>query len=263
VAHILKLPLPKLFQGKYPTGIEFAEDAKKIIQEAIDSGNHPAAFITEAISGCGGQVPLAPGYLKTVKTFLEEHNILTIVDEVQTGFGRTGEHFWAFQLHDIIPDIVILGKPMGNGHPIAAVVTTEKIADAFANGMEFFSSFGGNTVSYEVATAVLNVIEEEQLQLNAKVVGNYFKEQLQSLQTKYRIIGDVRGHGLFIGIEFIDENLKPNANLALHVKNFLKDNFILTGTDGPFDNVLKIKPPMCFNKSNVDVIIEKLKLALN
>lgn len=109
---------------------------------------------------------------------------------------------------------------------------------------------------------VLSMIEDEQLQLNAKVVGSYFKEQLQTLKPLYYTMGDIRGHGLFIGIELIDGNFKPNRDLADHVKNVLKDNFILTGTDGPYDNVLKIKPSMCFNKSNVDEFIEKLQLSL-
>ncbi len=261
-ANILKLPLPNLYNGKFTTGNEYAADAIKCIYEAVEKGNTPCAFIAEPISGCGGQVPLATGYLKTLQPFLEANGILTILDEVQTGFGRLGNYFWGFEMHGIVPDIVILGKPMGNGQPIAAVVTTEGIADAFANGMEFFSSFGGNPVSCECAASVLEIIEEEKLQENALQAGSYFKNKLKELQQMYKCFGDVRGDGLFLGIEFTDPSGKPDATTAAYVKNELKNNFILTGTDGPYDNVLKIKPPLCFNKSNVDFFVDKLDLLM-
>ncbi len=256
--NVTKLSLPKLYNGEYSTTEEYIKDAIKKIDDLIEKKIIPSAFIAEPISGCGGQVPLAPGYLKTLKSYLEKHGILTIIDEVQTGFGRLGDHFWGFQMHDIIPDIVVLGKPMGNGHPVAAVVTTDQIADAFANGMEFFSSFGGNTVSCAAAKAVLEVIEEEELTNRAKETGEYFVHELISLQNEFSTIGDIRGKGLFLGIEFVQENLDPNTELAACVKNQLKDNFILSGTDGPFENVLKIKPPLCFNKKNVDQFVNTL-----
>ena len=252
---VTSLPLPKLFNGKFRTGEEYAKNATEQISGLINNNILPAAFIVEPVSGSGGQVPLAPGYLKTIKPFLEKHKILTITDEVQTGFGRLGDYFWGFEMHDIVPDIVILGKPMGNGHPVAAVVTTEKISNAFATGMEFFSSFGGNPVSCEAANAVLEVIEEEKLKQNAKETGDYFLSSLKSLQKDFPAIGDIRGSGLFIGIEFINNEEKPDTKFAEMVNNSLKQHFILAGTDGP---VLKIKPPLCFNKSNVDLFIEKL-----
>jgi len=252
---VTSLPLPKLFNGRYRTGEEYAKNAKEQISDLINKNILPAAFIAEPVSGSGGQVPLAPGYLKTIKPFLENHKILTILDEVQTGFGRLGDYFWGFEMHDIIPDIIILGKPMGNGHPVAAVVTTEGISDAFATGMEFFSSFGGNPVSCEAANAVLEVIEEEKLKQNAKETGDYFFSSLKSLQKDFPAIGDIRGSGLFIGIEFINNEEKPDTKFAEMVNNSLKQHFILAGTDGP---VLKIKPPLCFNKNNTDYFVEKL-----
>ncbi len=255
---VTKLSLPKLYNGKFSDADSYGKEATGVIDNLIGKGIIPSAFIGESISGCGGQVPLAPGYLKAMKTYFEEHNILSIIDEVQTGFGRLGEYFWGFQMHDIIPDIVVLGKPMGNGHPVAAVVTTERIADAFANGMEFFSSFGGNSVSCAAAKAVLGVIEEEKLSEHARDTGEYFVKELKSLQKQFPVMGDIRGLGLFLGIEFVDENLVANTELASFVKNQLKNNFILSGTDGPYENVLKIKPPMCFNRSNVEQFIEKL-----
>jgi ethanolamine-phosphate phospho-lyase len=261
-ANIVKLPLPNLYNGQYNTTQDYVNDAIKIMTTAIQNNNPPCALIAESISGCGGQVPLADGYLKNLKPFLEANGILTIVDEVQTGFGRLGKWFWGFEMHEIIPDIVVLGKPMGNGHPIAAVVTTEAIADQFANGMEFFSSFGGNPVSCVAALAVLGVIKTEKLQHNAQQVGAYFKASLQKLQTEHENIGDIRGEGLFLGIELTTHDKKPDTALASLIKNELKNKFILSGTDGPFDNVLKIKPPLCFTTQNVEEFILKMKAIL-
>lgn len=261
--NVTKLSLPKLFNGEYPTAEGYIKDAIIKIDDLINQNIIPSAFIAEPISGCGGQVPLAPGYLKALKTYLEKQNILTIIDEVQTGFGRLGEYFWGFQMHDIIPDIVVLGKPMGNGHPVAAVVTTDQIADAFASGMEFFSSFGGNTVSCAVADAVLQVLEEERLPENALLTGENFMSNLRFLQKEFPVIGDIRGSGLFLGVEFINENGDPDTELASYIVNSLKEELILSGTDGPFDNVLKIKPPLCFNNENIDKFIESLNKILN
>jgi len=258
----IKLPLPNLFNSSFSSGREYALDAVERITTLSNKGIHPASFIAEPVSGCGGQVPLAPDYLKILNNYLSAHDILVIIDEVQTGFGRLGSHFWGFEMHGIVPDLVVLGKPMGNGHPIAAVVTTEAIAESFANGMEFFSSFGGNPVSTEAALAVLEVIEQEQLQEHAHDTGIYFKDQLINLGKTYKTIGDIRGFGLFLGIEFTAKDQTPNTSLANHVKNSLKDRFILAGTDGPFDNVLKIKPPLCFNRSNADIFCENLESIL-
>ena len=252
---ILKLPLPN--QLNYPefNGAELAKQAIQLIESASEM---PAAFIAEPISGCGGQVPLAKGYLQRLYSYLNQKGVVTIVDEVQTGFGRLGDWFWGFEMHEVIPDIVVLGKPIANGHPMAAVVTTQEIAEAFANGMEFFSSFGGNPVSCQAAQTVLGVIEEENLQENAKTTGEYFKECLQKLQQTYSRLADIRGEGLFLGIEFRDQNHQADPVTAVTVKEALKANFILTGTDGPENNVIKIKPPLCFNQANVDHFIEIL-----
>ena len=174
-----------------------------------------------------------------------------------------GDVFWGFEQHDVIPDIVILGKPMGNGHPIGAVVCTDEIAEAFNNGMEFFSSFGGNPVSCAIGQAVLDVIdviEEEQLQQNAKTVGDYYIQQLKELQQKFDCIGDVRGSGLFIGFEFVKNRttLEPDTKLAQKIKNEMREQCILVSTDGPYNNVIKSKPPLCFSKGNVDEIVKNL-----
>ena len=182
-----------------------------------------------------------------------------ISDEVQTGFGRLGDAFWGFQQQNVVPDIVILGKPMGNGHPIGAVVTTDEIASSFEKGVEFFSSFGGNPVSCAIGMAVLDVIQEEGLQENAHEVGKHYQKCFQELQKQYPQIGDVRGSGLFLGIDIVKPGTKdPDTELAHHLKNTLRERFILVSTDGPADNVIKSKPPLCFTKENVNEVVENI-----
>ncbi len=259
--NVLCLPIPDIYRGEFRNEKDGLSYAKKAIQQISNSKEKIAAFIAEPIVGCGGQVPLAKDYLKEVYTALRNQGGICISDEVQTGFGRLGDVFWGFEMHEVVPDIVILGKPMGNGHPIGAVVTTDEIAEAFNNGMEFFSSFGGNPVSCAIGQAVLNVLEEEQLQQNAKTVGDYYIQQLKELQQKFDCIGDVRGSGLFIGFEFVKNRmtLEPDTELAQKVKNNLRENNILVGTDGTFNNVIKSKPPLCFTKENVDEVVGAIK----
>lgn len=256
--NVIKLPLPKEFRGAHSTGRTYALEAISILEKHIALGEKPAAFLAEPISGCGGQVPLAKDYLVELKPFLEQHEILLIIDEVQTGFGRLGSHFWGFELHGIVPDLVILGKPMGNGHPIGGVITRTDLSAKFDTGMEFFSSFGGNPVSCAVGEKVLDIIEADGLQENALAVGSYWREELVALQRKFSVMADVRGYGVFIGVEFLNDDLTPATELAQSIKNKMKEQFILTSTDGPFDNVLKMKAPLCFSKDNVDEFMGKL-----
>jgi len=262
--NVLLFPIPDTFRGEFRMEDAGKSYANQAIQQ-INNLEGIAAFIAEPIVGCGGQVPLANGYLKQIYTAIRTKGGVCISDEVQTGFGRLGDVFWGYEMYQVIPDIVILGKPMGNGHPIGAVVTTDEVANAFNNGMEFFSSFGGNPVSCAIGQAVLDVIEEEQLQQNAKEVGDYYMRQLRELQQKYECIGDVRGSGLFIGFEFVKDRLtlEPDTELAQTVKNELRNQHILVSTDGPYDNVIKSKPPLCFSKKNVDELIQKLSLLLD
>lgn len=257
--YIFKATIPDTYRGEFKdaeAGIKYANQLSKLLNQ----NNDPVAtFISEPIVGCGGQVPLAPGYLKEVYPLIRKQGGVCISDEVQTGFGRIGTHFWGFEAHGVIPDIIVLGKPMGNGHPIGAVVTTNEIAESFDNGMEFFSSFGGNPVSCEIGMAVLDVIEEENLQQNALETGEYFMTLLRDFQKEFPVIGDVRGSGLFIGVEFIKdpETLEPNTELAQFLKNKFRENFILVSTDATYDNVIKMKPPLCFNKSNAELVTIK------
>jgi len=181
------------------------------------------------------------------KKVLEKHNILMIADEVQTGFGRVGEKYWGFELYNVIPDIVTLGKPMGNGHPIGAVVCTDEISKKFDNGMEFFSSFGGNPVSCRVANEVIYEIDRKKLQRNALKIGTFLKNELKSLSKKYPIIGNIRGKGLFIGIELVDKDLNPETEKANYLVNRMKELGVLMSNDGLDKNVIKIKPPLIFS----------------
>ena len=211
--------------------------------------------------GCGGQIVLPDGFLEKSFKLVRESGGLCISDEVQIGFGRMGTDFWGFETCNVIPDIVTLGKSIGNGHPLSAVVTSKEIADKFNNGMEYFNSYGGNPVSCAIGEAVLQVIEDEELQENAEKVGNYLIQELIKLQTKYKFIGQVRGQGLFVGIELIhdDDVLEPNNTLAKKVVNEMKDAGILLSVDGPDHNVLKIKPPMVFNIENANELVINLK----
>ncbi|MCF6249630.1 MAG: aminotransferase class III-fold pyridoxal phosphate-dependent enzyme, partial [Desulfobacula sp.] len=212
-----------------------------------------------------GQVIPPKGYFKTAFKHVRNNGGLCIVDEVQAGFGRVGSHFWAFELQDVVPDIVVMGKPIGNGHPMSAVVTRKDIAQNFANGMEFFATFGGNPVSCAIGTAVLDVIEQEDLQTHAAQVGSHMLTSLKTLMGKHAIIGDVRGIGLFIGIELVADKstLAPATRKAAEMVNRLKNRGILLGTDGPFNNVIKIKPPMVITRDDADMFVRVFDDALS
>ncbi len=259
--YILKATIPDTYRGKYTNNDGSA--GKMYALEAIEQIKHSdspiAAFISEPIVGCAGQVPLANGYLKEIYPAIRKQGGICISDEVQTGFGRLGDYFWGFEAHDVIPDMVIIGKPMANGHPMGAVICTDEIAESFGKGVEFFSSFGGNPVSCAIATSVLDVLKEENLQENAKVVGDYYKLLFRELQKIHPCIGDVRGSGLFLGVELVKENtLIPNTDLAQHIKNELRNRNILISTDGSFDSVLKTKPPLIFTKENAEQVVENI-----
>ena len=242
------------------TGSAYADDVKKAIHRLTSRGRGLAAFICESVLGCGGQVVLPDNYLKEAFKHVREAGGVCIADEVQVGFGRVGSHFWAFETQDVVPDIVTLGKPIANGHPMAVVVTTPEIAAAFHNGMEYFNTFGGNPVSCAIGMAVLDVIEKEHLQENAQRVGYRLLKGFEKLKENFPLIGDVRGQGLFIGVELVKnrETLEPAAKEATYIINRLREHGILISTDGPLHNVLKLKPPMVFSEQNADDVVEVL-----
>lgn len=261
---------PDIYRGPYKcsdadAGKKYAADVQRIIDELKKENKAPAVFICETLLGVGGQIPLPPNYLKDVYKHVRNAGGVCIADEVQVGFGRVGEKFWGFQLQDVVPDIVVMGKPIGNGHPLAAVVVTNEIAEAFNNGLEYFNTFGGNPVSMAAGLAVLDVIETEKMQQHALETGNYLMNGLRMLMNKFPIIGDVRGYGLFIGAELVRsrETLEPAAPEIDLVVEQMKDRGFLISTDGPLHNVLKIKPPMVFSKENAAALITNLDAVLS
>lgn len=227
------------------------------------SDEPPAAYIVESIMCCGGQVQLPRGYLQGVYELTRAAGGLTIADEVQTGFGRTGDHYWAFEAHGVIPDIVTVGKPFGNGFPLAAVVTTSAVAESFRTS-EYFNTFGGNTVACAVGLEVLQVIEEEALQANARAVGASVLELLRRVASRHPRVGDVRGRGLLVGVEFVrvGDRRDPDAQLAAFVMQRMRRAGVLVSTDGPHRNVIKIKPPLCFSQQDAETLAEAMDLAL-
>jgi len=248
---------PDVFRGEFrgeDAGKLYAEEIVKVVEN-----NDIAAFICESLPGVGGQIILPDNYLKNAYAYVRKTGGVCIADEVQVGFGRIGKYFWGFEQQGVIPDIVVIGKPIGNGHPLAAVITTKEIADGFNNGMEYFNSFGGNPVSCAVGLAVLDVIENENLQAHALEVGTYLLNRLTKIGKKYDLIGDVRGMGLYIGLELIlDDQLTPAMDEASYITNRMRDHGILISTDGPLHNVLKIKPPMQFTIDNADFLVDSL-----
>lgn len=263
--HTHILPLPDPFRGKYTEkdcGAKYADHAKDLIDLATRKGNGIAGFIGESMISCGGQIVPPQDYFKRVYAHVRAVGGICIADEVQTGFGRMGSTFWAFELFDVIPDILTMGKPAGNGHPLAVVACTKEVAEQFNTGMEYFNTYGGNPVSCAIGRTVLDIVEQEKLQENALLVGTYIISELKSLSKEFPIIGDVRGEGLFLGFELTDRHKKPLASHASYLANRMKTLGILMSTDGPDHNVLKIKPPLVFSKENSKELINRLESVL-
>lgn len=259
-------PIPDVYRGAYKAddpqaGTKYAAHVQQIVDQLQAKGIGLAGFIAESLPSVGGQIVPPPGYLAAVYAAVRAVGGVCIADEVQTGYGRIGTHCYGFQPQGVVPDIVVLGKPIGNGHPIAAVVTTHAIAAAFANGMEFFSTFGGNTVSCAVGLAVLDVLQTEGLQAHALAVGERLLAGLRPLVNRYPLVGDVRGSGLFLGVELVRDRqtLAPDAAAATFVVNQMRAQGILLGTDGPYHNVIKIRPPLPFNATDADFLVATLE----
>lgn len=254
---------PDPYRGVYGAdGQKYASDVEDLIRFGT-SGN-VAAFIFEAIQGVGGIVELAPGYLPAVHGIIKKAGGLFIADEVQSGFARTGSHFWGFEGQGVVPDIVTMAKGIGNGIPLGAVVTTPQIAEVLTR-RNYFNTFGGNPVCTAAGNAVLKVIEKEKLQDNAFLVGSYLKERLNSLKNKHEIIGDVRGKGLMLGVELVtDRELKSPAKAeTLHIMEQMKDMGVLIGKGGYYGNVFRITPPLCFTKEDADFLIDVMDYSIS
>ncbi|QPC90579.1 aminotransferase class III-fold pyridoxal phosphate-dependent enzyme [Mesorhizobium sp. INR15] len=235
----------------------FAESVAEQIATMAKQGRAPGFFLAESIPSVAGQVFLPDGYLREVYEMVRAAGGICVADEVQVGFGRVGSHWWAFEAQGVTPDIVTMGKPIGNGHPMAALVTTREIAASFNNGMEYFNTFGGNPVSCAAGLAVLDVIERDGLRRNATEIGDYLIARVKDLQARYEIIGDVRGQGLFLGIELVEDRKSkaPATALARRINDGVRARGVLIGTEGPHDNVLKMRPPMIFSRANADHLV--------
>ncbi|XP_054024670.1 5-phosphohydroxy-L-lysine phospho-lyase isoform X2 [Dryobates pubescens] len=261
-------PVPDTYRGLYREDHEdsvtaYANEVKNIIEQAHKRDRKIAAFFAESLPSVGGQIIPPAGYFQKVAEHVHKAGGVFIADEIQVGFGRVGKHFWAFQLQgeDFAPDIVTMGKPIGNGHPIACVATTKEVAEAFAaTGVEYFNTFGGNPVSCAIGLAVLDVIEKENLQAHATEVGNFLMKLLNEQKMKHPLIGDVRGSGLFIGVDLIKDQAErtPATAEAEYLVTRLKEEYILLSTDGPGRNVLKFKPPMCFSMEDATFVVDTI-----
>jgi 4-aminobutyrate aminotransferase-like enzyme/Ser/Thr protein kinase RdoA (MazF antagonist) len=267
--HVHVAPTPDGYRGPHrgtgaETGRLYADELEGVLGNAAERGRDIGAFIAEPLLGCGGQIVPPEGFLDGAFRAVRGAGGVCIADEVQVGFGRVGRSFWAFELQGVVPDIVTLGKPIGNGHPMAAVVTTSEIAASFDNGMEYFNTFGGNPVSCAVGLAVLDVIEDEGLQQRALEIGGRMLDGLRSLAERHPLIGDVRGEGLFMGVELVRdrESLDAADAEAERVIEELRTGGILVSTDGPLHNVLKIKPPLVLSARDADRTVDALDRAL-
>jgi 4-aminobutyrate aminotransferase-like enzyme len=251
-------------RGDAEAGAKYATHVGEILDGVRAEGRAVAAFIAETLPSVAGQIVFPPNYLAEVYRRVRAAGGVCIADEVQVGFGRLGTHFWGFETQDVVPDTVVLGKPIGNAFPLAAVVTTKAIAESFANGMEFFSTFGGNPVACAAGLAVLDVVRDEALQDRALRVGRYWMTELEKLQACHRIIGDVRGSGLFLGIDLVRERetREPATEQADYIVNRLRDCGILAGTDGPHHNVIKLRPPLIFSEADADLFVTTLEAIL-
>ncbi len=259
-------PIPDDYRGPYrrgdaDAGKKYAHRVAEILEGMRAESRGIAAYIAETLPSVAGQIVFPPGYLAEAYKHVRAAGGVCIADEVQVGFGRLGTHFWGFETQNVIPDIVVLGKPIGNAFPLAAVVTTPELAASFDNGMEFFSTFGGNPVACAAGLAVLDVLEEEHLQNNALEVGRYLFARLEALKEKHALIGDVRGSGLFLGLDLVldRENRAPAPNQASYVVNRLRERGVLAGTDGPHHNVIKLRPPLIFSQADADLFVRTLE----
>jgi 4-aminobutyrate aminotransferase-like enzyme len=261
-ASVHKVPLPDVYRGLYRSddrraAEKYVQHVHEIIDQLRRRGIGLMGLIAESMPSVAGQIFLPSGYLARAYAAVRDAGGVCIADEVQTGYGRLGTHFWGFERYGVVPDIVVLGKPIGNGHPIGAVITTPEIAASFDNGMEFFSTFGGNTVSCAIGLAVLDVVLEENLQAHAHRMGELMLRGLRGLMDAHEIIGDVRGSGFFLGVELVRnrKSLEPATEETSLVVNRLRAEGILLGADGSFHNVIKIRPPMPFSESDADLLV--------
>ncbi len=258
--YVVTVPVPDTYRGPHrgpEAGEQYAGHLHEAIERLAKRGLRPAAFVIDTIVSSGGVVTPPPGYLRMAAEIVREAGGLFVADEVQPGFGRTGSHFWGFEADDVVPDLVTMGKPMGNGHPVSAVVARGELVADFAAHGRYFNTFGGNPVSCAAALAVLDVLEEESLVQNALDVGGVLAAGLRHLAGSHDCVGDVRANGLFIAVELVTDRdqRSPATQLAGRVVNELRNRGVLTGSIGPNNNILKLRPPMVLSAGDAEVFL--------
>lgn len=261
-AHVRLVDAPA--GGDADTGKRFADGVRAAIADLQAHGLKPAALLADTVFSSDGVFTQPPGFLREAVQAVRAAGGVFIADEVQPGFGRTGECFWGFQRHGLVPDIVTMGKPMGNGHPVAGLAVRPGVMQAFGQASRYFNTFGGNPVSMAAASAVLDVIEQQGLQQNALQVGGYLRERLAALGERHALVGEVRGAGLFIGVELVTDRAArtPATAEAARVVNGLRQRQVLLSATGPHANVLKIRPPLVFEREHADLLVERLDAVL-
>ena len=267
--HIRLLPAPDTYRGRFgvdepDVGERYAELAEPLIAELDAEGFGLAAAMIDSAFMTNGILDAPAGYLQGIVRRVRQAGGLFIADEVQSGFGRMGTAFWGHRHHGVTPDIITIGKPAGNGHPLGAVVTRPEILSHFLKAGPFFSTFGGNNVACAAGLAVLDVIRDEDLVANARVTGAYFRDQLRALMARHEVIGDVRGVGLAAGVELVKERAsrEPAGSCVPRLLNLLRDEGVLVGGEGKHGNVLKIRPPLIFEKAHADMAVAAMDRAL-
>jgi len=268
-AHVQTLMTPDPYRGKFRHGESklaerYAEDAQRAIRELDHKGIKPAAFMVDTAFVSNGIPDVPEGYLAAVSEIVRSSGGLLIADEVQAGFGRIGTHWWGHMAHEVIPDIVTLGKPVGNGYPLGVIVTKPEILSAFVAKTSVFSSYGGNPVACAAGMATLDVIENEDLINNSARIGSYLREGLRALMPRHDWIGDVRGMGLLVGVELVRERttLEPASKETKKILDLMLENGVLIGSEGRHANVLKIRPPLVFKRKHADLLIDALDRSL-
>lgn len=259
------VPAPDAYRiGSERLGAWFADQIQQQIDDMAAHGIRFAGFMADSLFSSDGVLPGPRGFLKPAIDLIHKQGGVFIADEVQPGFARTGESFWGFERHGVLPDIVTTGKPMGNGFPVSGLIAREEVLATFSDHLPYFNTFGGNPVAMAAAQAVLKVIQQEGLQKHSAQMGQRLLNELQELQQRYSCIGDVRGAGLFIGLELVQdpETKKPDQQLALNVIEALRERGVLTSVAGPHGNVLKLRPPLAFQEQDIDWLVGALDQSL-
>ena len=266
--HVVTVPAPHVYRGQYggdDAAVLYAAHVEEAIGVLKSRDIKPAALVLDTIVSSDGVVAVPPGYLSLAAAHIRTAGGVFVADEVQPGFGRTGEHFWGFRKDCVVPDIVTMGKPMGNGHPLAATVARREIVETFARESRYFNTFGGNPVSAAAGLAVLDILDKERLQQNALDVGRHLRAGLERLAGRHERIGDVRGSGFFLAVELVEdrETKRPATEYAARIVEGLCNEGVLTNTIGRDDNILKLRPPMVLSRDEADLFLDILDRVLS